>query len=109
MNSSPYTAKSKKGIIVGILKEYSSQETLVKEKANRYYEILKVPEEATLAEIKKSYQKLAAINHPDKGGDPKLFKPIVKAYEVLGDEIGRKKYDLCLSTDEEGFYINHKK
>src|ERR1700722_4226493 len=110
MNASPYTAENKKDIIVRILKEYSSTEALAKEKTNRYYEILKVSEEATLAEIKKSYRKLSLANHSDKmGGDSNLFTPISKAYEVLGDEVGKKKYDLCLSTDEEGIYINRKK
>jgi len=34
---------------------------------------------------------------------------INKAHQVLGDEIKKKTYDWCLSTDEEGFYINRKK
>ncbi|CAG8848599.1 4522_t:CDS:2, partial [Racocetra persica] len=31
------------------------------------------------------------------------------AYEVLGDEIKRKKYDLCFLNGEEGEYLNRKK
>ena len=31
--------------------------------------------------------------HPDKGGDPVIFKEIQKAYEVLSDPKKRKIYD----------------
>ena len=32
-------------------------------------------------------------NHPDKGGDPEVFKEITMAYEVLSDPEKRKLYD----------------
>jgi len=32
-------------------------------------------------------------NHPDKGGDPDLFKNIQQAFDVLGDERKRELYD----------------
>lgn len=32
-------------------------------------------------------------NHPDKGGDPEVFKEITMAYEVLSDPEKRKVYD----------------
>ena len=34
-----------------------------------YYKVLDVEKDATAAQIKKSYRKLALKNHPDKGGD----------------------------------------
>ncbi|SHE68992.1 DnaJ C-terminal domain-containing protein [Alkalibacter saccharofermentans] len=62
-----------------------------------YYEILGVKKESTSDEIKKAYRKLAKKYHPDANpGDKKsedMFKDINEAYEVLGDEEKRKKYD----------------
>lgn len=62
-----------------------------------YYKILGVKKDASQAEIKKVFRKLAKENHPDtKAGDKKAeerFKEISEAYEVLGDEEKRKKYD----------------
>ncbi|ETV96704.1 hypothetical protein H310_10021 [Aphanomyces invadans] len=58
-----------------------------------YYETLGVPKTASAADIKKAYRKLALKNHPDKGGDPELFKDITVAYEVLSDPEKRELYD----------------
>lgn len=62
-----------------------------------YYEVLGVKEDATQAEIKKAYRKLAVKYHPDKNpGDKKAedtFKEISGAYYALGDEKRRKEYD----------------
>lgn len=60
---------------------------------SKFYEVLGVPKTATAAEIKKAYRKLALKNHPDKGGDPELFKTITVAYEVLSDPEKREVYD----------------
>jgi DnaJ family protein A protein 2 len=60
---------------------------------NKFYEILGVSKEATQAEIKKAYRKLAIQHHPDKGGDEEKFKEITRAYEVLSDEEKRAQYD----------------
>lgn len=62
-----------------------------------YYEILGVDKNASQEEIKKAYRKLAKKYHPDmNAGNEKAqekFKEINEAYEVLGDENKRKKYD----------------
>ncbi|TXK36426.1 J domain-containing protein [Pontibacter qinzhouensis] len=62
-----------------------------------YYKILGVAKTASQAEIKKQYRALAKQYHPDKNKDNKeaeaRFKEISEAYEVLGDESKRKKYD----------------
>jgi curved DNA-binding protein len=62
-----------------------------------YYEILGVKKEATKDQIKKAYRKLAKTYHPDANpGNKKAeekFKEINEAYEVLGNDDKRKKYD----------------
>ncbi len=62
-----------------------------------YYEILGVSKSASAAEIKKAYRKKAIEFHPDKNpGDAKaedMFKKAAEAYEILGNEDKRAKYD----------------
>ncbi len=62
-----------------------------------FYEVLGVPRGSSQDEIRKAYKKLARKLHPDvKPDDPdaqKKFSEITEAYEVLGDEEKRKKYD----------------
>jgi curved DNA-binding protein len=62
-----------------------------------YYKILGVDKKASQADIKKAYRKLAVQYHPDKNPNNKeaeeKFKQANEAYEVLGDEEKRKKYD----------------
>ena len=62
-----------------------------------YYKILGVDKNASQDEIKKAFRKLAKKYHPDSNPSDKnaeeKFKEINEAYEVLGDEEKRKKYD----------------
>ncbi|MFC5270679.1 DnaJ C-terminal domain-containing protein [Adhaeribacter terreus] len=62
-----------------------------------YYKTLEVSKTATKDEIKKSYKKLARKYHPDVNPGnheaEEKFKAISEAYEVLGDDEKRKKYD----------------
>jgi molecular chaperone DnaJ len=61
------------------------------------YKVLGVPKDATDAEIKKAYRKLAREFHPDANkGDVKAeerFKEISEANDVLSDAKRRKEYD----------------
>jgi molecular chaperone DnaJ len=57
------------------------------------YQVLGVSRNATLAEIKKAYYRLAKEHHPDSGGDKAKFAEINAAYELLSDENKRKQYD----------------
>jgi DnaJ-class molecular chaperone len=66
--------------------------------AKDYYRILDVPRNASDAEIKKAYRKLAMQYHPDRNpGKEKWanekFKEINEAYGVLGDPQKRNQYD----------------
>ncbi len=57
------------------------------------YDVLGVKKTDACNEIKKTYFKLARTHHPDKGGDPEVFKEIQRASEVLTDERKRRMYD----------------
>ncbi|KAI9510396.1 DnaJ-domain-containing protein [Russula earlei] len=62
-------------------------------KETKYYDLLEVQPDATESDLKKAYRKKALRLHPDKGGDPELFKEVTHAYEVLSDPQKRSIYD----------------
>lgn len=67
-------------------------------KYKNYYKILGLSSsKASDDEIKSAYRHLAKLYHPDlNGGDPLIeekFKDINEAYQILGDNLSRKKYD----------------
>ena len=70
-----------------------------------YYEILGVKRDASEAEIKSAYRKLARKYHPDvnktKEAESK-FKDINEAYEVLSDKAKRQRYDSLGSNWQGG-------
>lgn len=61
-----------------------------------FYEILGVSKNATDAEIKSAYRRLARKHHPDVDKSPgasERFKEISQAYQILSDPGKRKTYD----------------
>jgi DnaJ-class molecular chaperone len=71
-----------------------------------YYRTLGVTPEASSEDIKKSYRNLARKYHPDRNpgdqeGEERL-KVINEAYQVLGDEEKRRRYDFFHSRGLNG-------
>ena len=63
-----------------------------------YYDVLGVQKNASEAEIKKAYRRLAMKHHPDRNKDDSdaseaRFKEAKEAYEVLKDDDKRAMYD----------------
>ena len=68
-----------------------------------FYAALGVPKDATAADIKKAYRKLARDLHPDTNpGGEERFKEVSEAYDVLSDGTRRKEYDEARSLFGSG-------
>lgn len=71
-----------------------------------YYATLGVAKTASHDDIRKAFRKLARQYHPDVAKDKKTaeskFKEINEAYEVLGDDDKRKRYDELGADWEHG-------
>lgn len=70
-----------------------------KDKGRDFYKILEIKKNAKAADIKKAYRKLTLQYHPDRNaGDEAAktkFHDVAAAYEVIGDNDKRRKYDRC--------------
>ncbi len=78
-----------------------------------YYKTLEVDERASAEELKKAYRRMAKKFHPDANPGNRAaeerFKEINEAYDVIGDEGKRKKYDQLRfygrpDTNHNGWY-----
>ena len=81
---------------------------------SEFYALLGVAREASEAEIKKAYRKLAMEFHPDRNPSPEAegkFKEITEAYEVLRDPQKRAAYDRYgkagLGGSSSGYGFHH--
>jgi curved DNA-binding protein CbpA len=61
-----------------------------------YYAILEVPYGATLAQIKRSYRRLARLYHPDlnRQAPDERIRQLNEAYDILSDAAKRAAYDV---------------
>src|SRR5579863_6900879 len=70
-----------------------------------YYEVLGVPRDAKVDDIRKTYRKLARKYHPDLNPGDKAseerFKKVQEAYDILSDSKKRQVYD------QYGFYSDN--
>ncbi|HEC19886.1 MAG TPA: molecular chaperone DnaJ [Gammaproteobacteria bacterium] len=71
-----------------------------------YYEVLGVQRNASEAELKKAFKRLAMKHHPDRNPDDtaseEKFKEAKEAYDVLGDPQKRAAYDQFGHAGVEG-------
>lgn len=74
-----------------------------------YYKILEVDRDASQAEIKKAYRKMAKQYHPDSNPNvdqetlEEKMKKINTAYEILSDEMKKREYDMLYDVVMEEY------
>ncbi|BBN20707.1 hypothetical protein Mp_zg00390 [Marchantia polymorpha subsp. ruderalis] len=83
---------------------HKAEKLLKVSKRKDWYKVLQVDKMASAADIKRAYKKLALQWHPDKNVENQeeaeaKFREIAEAYEILGDEEKRGRYDR--GEDEE--------
>jgi len=83
----------------------TAQLEMKKSQRKDYYKILGVERNASEADIKKAYRRLAIVHHPDKNPDDESaaerFKDIGEAYNVLSDRQLRARYDSGADLEDD--------
>ena len=69
---------------------YAEVESFEKGRENPYH-ILGVSMNVDQTNLKKAYKKMAVQYHPDKGGNPEIFKKITQAYIYVLDKLEKSK------------------
>ena len=72
-----------------------------------WYALLEVAKDATVEDIKESYQRLVLKLHPDKNEGQKsdTFDLVVKGYRILSDPSERSRYDARQRASDIGANI----
>ena len=68
---------------------------------NTFYDILRIPRNATSEEILNAYRKRCIETHPDKGGNEIEFLNVRKGYEILSNPTKRAEYDKWVLKKEK--------
>ena len=71
------------------------------ETMNTFYDILRIPRNATNEEILNAYRKRCIETHPDKGGNEIEFLNVRKGYEILSNPTKRAEYDKWVLKKEK--------
>jgi len=58
-----------------------------------HYEVLGVPRDASMHEIRRAYRRLARQHHPDLNPGSERFAALASAYGILSDPTARARYD----------------
>lgn len=64
------------------------------------YNILGIDKTAGRNDIKNAYRNKVKKCHPDRGGNPAQLSKVIKAYNILSNDIARNKYDKTGEVDE---------
>lgn len=101
-----------KFVSYGMHRGVHSAPQLLKEKD--FYDVLRIPKDASQSDIKNAYYKLSKVYHPDVKKDESslaMFRLITEAYDVLGHVKNRQEYDKKeygkgedYDTSKEAFY-----
>jgi len=72
------------------------------------FQILDIPNDATIRDIRKQYRRLSLEKHPDKNPDDPLavqeFIRLTKAYNILTDDTARENFRKYGNPDGPGSY-----
>lgn len=65
------------------------------------FEILGIGPTSNTIEVRRAYRELVKVHHPDKGGDPEVFKKILAAYQEAMEKACEMKCPECMGTGEK--------
>ena len=78
------------------------QENFKQMESSNLYQLLLVPNNASMEEITRNFRKLSVLSHPDQAGTSDNFVRLQRAHRILTDPDARAEYDLngCEAADE---------